>query len=300
MRAGWRPGNRPGRRRAARGAAGDALGVPYEYGSRPLRVRAGRDARRRARRVRARAVVRRHRDGVCIAEVAATGADLRSPEALEQIAQGFLRWYDQGPPDIGNQTRSVLGNTGVGVGAAERMLAVSRRLHERTGHTAGNGSLMRTAPVALAHLGDADAIAAAARAVSALTHFDPFAGDACVLWCLAIDHAVRTGELDIRVGLPYVDDYWAPLLDEAETVEPVALPAQQRLGGRGAARRLVRDLVDQRPRGRLCRRRCTAAATPTRSRRSPALCSARRTAVAPCRRGGGGCCTAGRGCGRGT
>ena len=60
---------------------------------------------------------------------------------------------------------------------------------------------MRTSPVALAHLGDPDAIADAARAVSALTHHDPVAGEACVLWCLAIDHAVRTGELDVRVGL---------------------------------------------------------------------------------------------------
>jgi ADP-ribosyl-[dinitrogen reductase] hydrolase len=36
----------------------------------------------------------------------------------------------------------------------------------------------------------------AARAVSDLTHYDPEAGDACVLWCLAIRHAVLTGDLD--------------------------------------------------------------------------------------------------------
>ena len=43
---------------------------------------------------------------------------------------------------------------------------------------------MRTAPVALAYLDDEDALAEAARAVSELTHYDPEAGDACVLWCL--------------------------------------------------------------------------------------------------------------------
>jgi hypothetical protein len=80
---------------------------------------------------------------------------------------------------------------------------------------------MRTSPVALAHLGDTAAIISAARAVSVLTHHDSVAGDACVLWCLAIDHAVRTGALDVRVGLPHVDaDYWAPLLDEADASEP--------------------------------------------------------------------------------
>jgi hypothetical protein len=44
---------------------------------------------------------------------------------------------------------------------AERARIESARLHERSGHTAGNGSLMRTAPVALAYLDDEDAIVAA-------------------------------------------------------------------------------------------------------------------------------------------
>ena len=60
----------------------------------------------------------------------------------------------------------------------------------------------------------------AARAVSALTHHDPQAADACVLWCLAIDHAVRTGELDVRVGLAHVGAEWARLLDDAERSTP--------------------------------------------------------------------------------
>ena len=49
---------------------------------------------------------------------------------------------------------------------------------------------MRTAPVALAYLNDEDGLVEAAYAISALTHFDPEAGEACVLWCLAIRHAV--------------------------------------------------------------------------------------------------------------
>src|SRR3546814_15097454 len=46
---------------------------------------------------------------LCIAEIAATGADLTSIEALDAIAGGFLRWYDDGPADIGIQTSAVLG-----------------------------------------------------------------------------------------------------------------------------------------------------------------------------------------------
>jgi ADP-ribosyl-[dinitrogen reductase] hydrolase len=78
-------------------------------------------------------------------------------------------------------------------------------LHERTGRTAGNGSLIRTAPVALAYLDGEVALVEAARSVSELTHWDPEAGDACVLWCLAIRHAILTGELDVRISLQRID-----------------------------------------------------------------------------------------------
>ena len=199
-------------------AAGDALGVPYEYGSRQLEG----EPQMLGGGLGGLAPGQWSDDtemAVCIARVAATGADLRGEAALEAIAEGFLEWFADDPPDVGIQTRSVLSSVGAGP-VAPQLRAESARLHARTGRSAGNGSLMRTSPVALVHLGDADAIAAAARAVSLLTHFDPVAGDACVLWCLAIDHAVRTGELDVRVGLPHVDAMWGPLLDEAETVEP--------------------------------------------------------------------------------
>ena len=153
-----------------------------------------------------------------IALVSATGTDLRSEAALDAVAGQFLRWYDDNPPDIGIQTRTVLSQR---PGSAAQMRALATDLHTQTGRTAGNGSLMRTAPVALAHLGDPEAIASAARAISALTHHDPVAGDACVLRCLAIDLAVRTGQLDVRAGIGHVDAaYWAPLFTEAETVAP--------------------------------------------------------------------------------
>ena len=197
-------------------AAGDALGVPYEFGTRvldgePQMLGGGLGGI-------APGQWSDDTEMACaIALVSATGADLRTDAALDAVAAQFSRWYADGPPDIGIQTRAVLSQHPQD---ARQMRDVAHQLHERTGRTAGNGSLMRTSPVALAHLGDSEAIADAAKAVSSLTHADPVAGDACALWCLAIDHAVRTGHLDVRVGLPYVDSaYWAPLLDEAETVQ---------------------------------------------------------------------------------
>lgn len=203
------------------GAAGDALGVPYEFAAPPEHGGA--------------AMLGGGLGGIApgqwsddtemaavIAQVAATGADLRDEHALEQVAQGFVTWFRQGPPDVGIQTRQLLGDVLDRPGpVAAELRRLGAALHARTGRTAGNGSLMRTGPVALAHLDDDEALADAARAVSALTHHDPVAGDACVLWCLAIAHAVRTGELDVRVGLAHVDAAsWSPLLDEAEQVEP--------------------------------------------------------------------------------
>src|SRR5262249_9644040 len=134
------------------------------------------------------------------------------------------RWveWSQVARDIGAQTRKVLGQAGV-LGAAGARDA-ARALHDQTGRTAGNGALMRTSPVSLAYLDDAAAMTDAARSLSVLTHFDPAAGDACVLWCHAIRHAVLTGELDIRVGIEWLPvpkrSWWSGLLNGAETAHP--------------------------------------------------------------------------------
>ncbi|HEX7323254.1 MAG TPA: ADP-ribosylglycohydrolase family protein [Mycobacterium sp.] len=159
---------------------------------------------------------------IAIAEQAATGADLRDQAVQDRIV---TRWYDwsRTAADVGVQTRSVLSAAGRARISAAAARAESAALHQRTGRTAGNGSLMRTAPLALAYLHDETALVAAARVISELTHFDPEAGDACVLWCAAIRHAVLTGKLDARIGLRHIDarrrDLWVSRLDEAEAAQ---------------------------------------------------------------------------------
>jgi ADP-ribosylglycohydrolase/protein-tyrosine phosphatase len=167
---------------------------------------------------------------VCVAEVAATGADLRTREALDAIAMNFLRWYASGPADVGNQTRAVLGTTmrAKGTSPSETMSAVSRRYAaDRPKASAGNGSLMRTGIVALAYLDDVKAMADAARLVSELTHADPDGdcAEACILWCSGIRTAVLTGTFDgVREGLGLLPEerraVWAARLDTAETHPP--------------------------------------------------------------------------------
>src|SRR5271166_5844255 len=162
---------------------------------------------------------------IAIAEVAATGADLREEEALDALVRRWHEW-SQDAKDVGVQTGSVLSRAGRHGISAQKARAESAGLHKITGRTAGNGSLMRTAPLALAYLDDEDALVEAARAVSELTHWDPEAGDACVLWCCAIRHAVLTGGLDIRIGLRHLEsgrrDVWSKRVAAAESSRPSA------------------------------------------------------------------------------
>ena len=159
---------------------------------------------------------------IAIAEVLRTGLDLRARDAQDLIVQRWLDWSHTAK-DIGNQTRAVLGAT------RRRPSAKAARIHaqahhDRSGRSGGNGSLMRTAPVVLGYLDDPGGLAQAARAISDLTHYDRDAGDACVLWSLAIRHAIATGEFDIRVGLDWLPalarDRWNTLLDDAEHKTP--------------------------------------------------------------------------------
>jgi ADP-ribosyl-[dinitrogen reductase] hydrolase len=160
---------------------------------------------------------------IAIAEVAATGVDLRTDQAQDEIVKRWHSWSLHAK-DVGVQTRSVLSQAGRGGISAQKARTVSAVLHQRTGRTAGNGSLMRTAAVALAYLDNEAALVETALLISELTHFDPEAGDACVLWCCAIRHAILTGELDARIGLQHIDNgrraLWSSRLDVAEASKP--------------------------------------------------------------------------------
>jgi ADP-ribosylglycohydrolase/protein-tyrosine phosphatase len=207
-------------------AAGDALGAGYEFGE-PLRpdqpvamIGGGLGPFKPGEWTDDTSMA------IAIAEVAATGADLRDDGALDLIVERW-NWWARNAKDVGVQTRSVLSAaSGRGI-SAKTTGDESAALH---GRTSGNGSLMRTAPVALAHLDDEEAMVAAARMVSELTHFDPDAGDACVLWCTAIRHAILTGDLDARIGLGHIDirrrEVWAARLDEAEKAQPSAFASR--------------------------------------------------------------------------
>ena len=219
-------------------AIGDALGVPYEFkppitagnarmiggGLGPYGPGEWSDDTQMA---------------ICIAQVAATGADLSADERLNEIAKRFCEWRFRGASDIGNQTAAVIGRADSMISGAAMDASMSRydldvwarpfrhaateyaELHPRS---AGNGALMRNGIVGLIRLEDRQATAAAARAVAALTHADPLVAASCVLHAEAVRVAVVEGRLDIRAGLDLLADdereQWSAWIDEAERKDP--------------------------------------------------------------------------------
>jgi ADP-ribosylglycohydrolase len=207
-------------------ACGDALGVPYEFRAPPL----GEDelAEMKGGGLGPYEPGEWSDDtqmGLCIARVAARGADLSSDEALDEIAEAFLDWGAHGASDIGNQTRAVLSAARRSEGPVGKRLRDTAATHAaRNSRSAGNGALMRTSVVGLTSLDDRDATAKAARAVAELTHGDPLAAESCVLWSEAVRVAVTEGRFDLLSGLDLLADdrreQWRDWINQATGADP--------------------------------------------------------------------------------
>ena len=209
---------------------GDALGAGYE-GSYPHRneeivMRGGKGSMRGRTRGE-------WTDDTAMAlgvlDVLATGST--DSDAITAITANFIAWCAAGPPDIGHQTRWVLNSAPRPRDVPNRALAFMRYRPE----AAGNGALMRTAPVALAAPGDRDQVIRLAAEIAALTHPHPDSVDACVLWSLAIEEAIRCADPEetfdfgaaVFRGLDHIPPgprriRWAELIDTALTTASAA------------------------------------------------------------------------------
>jgi ADP-ribosyl-[dinitrogen reductase] hydrolase len=159
---------------------------------------------------------------VCVLTGLAQGADPRQADGALQIAQEFHDWFATRPKDIGNQTRSVLSSSPT----ASHLPRSAKEYTARNPDTAaGNGSLMRTSSITLRYLNDRSGCAAAARSVSELTHPDPLASDACVLWSEAIRLAITEGHCDLLGGIDLLPierrASWNERIGEAQSHPPI-------------------------------------------------------------------------------
>jgi len=209
-------------------AAGDALGAGYEFGpalpeGSPVVMRTGNLG----------FAPGEWTDDTDMAIVLAQALLEHGPgtEAETAMVQGWSDWA-MTARDVGIQTRQVLRTARLAAEAdgrrpisMEDAVQASQAVHRRSGRSAGNGSLMRTAPVALAFLEvDPEQLFHYAADVGRLTHWEDDAQDACGLWSVAIRHAVLTGTIDVRQGFAYLPghrrDLWAQRLRVAESSNP--------------------------------------------------------------------------------
>lgn len=197
-------------------AAGDALGSQYEFGG-PLPDDVVPEFGRG---------VFGHEPGewtddtsmaMPILQVLADGGRLDESDSIARIIADWSDWA-RDAKDVGSQTRAVL--TAIGSAITEQAaFAASEAVYRRTMRS-GNGSLMRTGPVALGYLDRPEQeLAAAAARIARLTHWGDDNADASVLWSLAIRESILTGRLAVRDQIRWLPtqrrDRWTVLIDEA-------------------------------------------------------------------------------------
>ncbi len=118
----------------------------------------------------------------------------------EDIMRRYDGWFASSPRDVSLTVRTVL----LSYRSGTQWDLASRRAFEILGSpAAGNGSLMRCAPIGLRYALDAEARSAFSQRESTLTHFERLAGWACVAFNDLIAAALA-GEL--RERLPLIAD----------------------------------------------------------------------------------------------
>jgi ADP-ribosylglycohydrolase len=153
--------------------------------------------------------------------LASSRSDLR--ENLDEVSKEFHRWYKEDAAGIGIQTSAIFRQVSDFTTAQELLdeSLIFAAAHEKA---SGNGSLMRTATVALPYLSDPDAVGEVASNVSALTHAELSCREACMIWSKAIRHAILFENFDgIQLAIndlpSFRQTFWNDLFDEADAVE---------------------------------------------------------------------------------
>ncbi|MBN2389135.1 MAG: ADP-ribosylglycohydrolase family protein [Anaerolineae bacterium] len=141
-------------------AVGDALGMPLEFG--PLRPANQLVREMLPGRIPAGSFTDDTEMALALAESLLTHRPLNP----EDLAQRFVTWIESQPPDVGIHTASVLRRIAGGESWETAVAAVQAH----NPGSAGNGSLMRCWPVALAYWDDLDRLVADSVLQSQVTH----------------------------------------------------------------------------------------------------------------------------------
>jgi ADP-ribosyl-[dinitrogen reductase] hydrolase len=146
------------------------------------------------------------------------------------IADRFVGWYESGPFDIGLMTSEALGRIQSGTSWNEAGQQVWESRPE--GKNAGNGSVMRCAPHAIAFATDCDRLTEVSRQSSAITHADPRCTYGCAVLNRTIAGLLTDADQPLAEALAAVEDEAPPeLLEALEQVPESTDPADLRSSG---------------------------------------------------------------------
>ena len=180
-------------------ACGDALGRPVEFRS-PEQIRAeygeltemvGYGTHRKP----AGTITDDTEMALCIARSLAERGEFDP----EDIAERFVVWYNGGPFDIGLMTADALKK----IDAGTSWETAGREVWEERpeGMNAGNGSVMRCAPHAIAFADDPKRLQQVSRESSAITHADPRCTHGCAALNLTIAALLDGDERPLTTAL---------------------------------------------------------------------------------------------------
>ena len=160
-------------------AVGDALGAPLEMSS-PKEARAAVD-RGLAMTGGGSWEPGEWTDDTALALCLADSIAAHGLLDTDDLARRYIAWARNDGKGIGRTTRAAL----IGAHDASDARRRAREQYERTGFSAGNGTVMRATPIALAAHSREEAVRAA-HADAELTHFDPVAAASSAALCAAL------------------------------------------------------------------------------------------------------------------
>ena len=163
-------------------AVGDALGAALEW-DHPEQIQARYGGPLRDMVASRTWALGEWTDDTAMAVLLAESLSERGGYDEDDLLARYLMWSRSSPKDIGATVSHALARART----PEDARAAAAEYHRLSGgHSAGNGSLMRTAPIAIRYRRDDGAIERISRQESSLTHHDPLAGDACAFFNMTL------------------------------------------------------------------------------------------------------------------
>lgn len=141
---------------------------------------------------------------------------------MDDYAQQIVAWFEAMPFDIGSTTLSSVDKLRMGVDPRE---AGHQTVEERGEYrSAGNGSIMRCAPLAIAYPDDLDTLQEVSRKSSEITHADPRCTHGCAALNIVLASIIRGREDPLGIALEELPsdapDELIEMLENIPNVDP--------------------------------------------------------------------------------